>query len=194
MALSYTNASRALTAIRKLGSKDLVEVLKSVMDGDFSAGGKTVYPSLFHTGGSPAKVSTEGTDATPVITETYICAVYVPEGCTLTGIRVMNGSVASGNIKLGLADSTGAVVASTASTAMSGTDAYQQVAFSSTYAATQGTYFVLLQIDNTTARMNMHTFGSFPASKKTSETYGTFTTITPPTTFTTAVGPIATLY
>lgn len=157
--------------------------------------GQTVLPSNFHTGGIPAQVSGDGNDTTPANTETYIAAVFVPASCTITGIRTFNGSVASGNIKLALADSTGAVVASTASTAMSGTDAYQQVAFSSPYAAKgPATYYVLQQIDNNTARVNFHAFGSFPASKKTGETYGTFTTITPPTTFTANQGPMATLY
>jgi hypothetical protein len=34
----------------------------------------------------------------------------------------------------------------------------------------------------------------FGASKKTGETFGTLTTITPPPTFTTGLAPIATLY
>lgn len=166
-----------------------------VVGGLAAANGLSVNPSNFHTGNIPASVSTYGTDTTPVITETYICAVFVGANCILTGVRVFNGSVASGNIKLGLFDANGVNVASTASTAMSGTDAYQQVAFSAAYTALgPATYFVGLQVDNTTARFNTHTLGAFPASKKTGETYGTFTTITAPTTFTTAVGPVATLY
>lgn len=103
--------------------------------------------------------------------------------------------MASGNVKYGLFDSAGTNVATTASTAMSGTDAYQQIAFSAPYAAVgPATYYVALQVDNSTARINMHPFGAFPASKKTGETYGTWTSITPPTTFTADVGPMATLY
>jgi len=110
-------------------------------------------------------------------------------------VRLFNGSVASGNVKYGLFDSAGTNVATTASTAMSGTDAYQQIAFSAPYAAVgPATYYVALQVDNSTARINMHPFGAFPASKKTGETYGTWTSITPPTTFTADVGPMATLY
>ena len=160
-----------------------------------AAGGFTVSGRVFHTGGAPPQVSTDGTDATPVATETYIAEVFIPANVTLTGVAVMNGSVASGNIAIALANSTGVVVASSASTAMSGTDAYQRIPFSATYAAVgPATYYVLQQIDNATARVNMHTFGNFGASKKTGETYATFTTVTPPTTFTTAVGPIAGLY
>jgi hypothetical protein len=157
--------------------------------------GGAVSARCFHTGGNPATVSTDGNDTTPVVTETYIAEVYVPVSCTLTGIAIFNGSLAAGNMKVALADSTGAVVASSASTAVSGTDAYQKVPFSAAYNAVgPGVYYVLLQNNNTGNRFNSHTIGIFGASKKTGETYGTFTTITPPTTFTTSVGPMATLY
>lgn len=155
---------------------------------------KSFLSANCHTGNFPAYVSTYGNDTTPVITETYICQVDVPHATTVTGIANFNGSVASGNIKLAIADSNGTVLGSTASTAMSGTDAYQRVALSSTLDLVGGTYFVLLQVDNTTARVNTHTLSNAGASKKTGETYGTFTAITPPTTFTTAVGPVASLY
>jgi hypothetical protein len=155
---------------------------------------KTFRPANSHTGTIPAYVSTFGNDSTPVITETYIAQVDVPHACTITGIAMFNGSVASGNIKLALADDQGTVLASTASTAMSGTDAYQRVPLTATLDIVGGTYFVLLQVDNTTARVNTHTLGNFGASKKTGETYGTFTAVTAPTTFTTAVGPVASLY
>lgn len=155
---------------------------------------KTFYAANSHTANIPASVSTYGTDSTPVITETYIAQVDVPHACVATGIALFNGSVASGNIKLALADDQGRVLIQTASTAMAGTDAYQRVPFTETIALTGGTYFVLLQVDNTTARVNTHTLGNSGCSKKTGETYGTFTTVTPPTTFTANLGPVASLY
>jgi hypothetical protein len=161
-----------------------------------AAGGLSVKANLAHTGGMPARVSTDGTDATPVATEVYIAQVFISANMSVTGVAVMNGSVASGNIKVGLADSTGAVVATSVSTAMSGTDAYQRIAFTAPFSAVgPATYYVLEFVDNNTARINCHTFGDFGASKQTGQTYATgFTTITPPTTFTTALGPIASLY
>lgn len=159
-----------------------------------TGGYKTFRPANCATGNIPAYVSTFGNDSTPVTTETYIAQVDVPHACTITGIAVFNGSVASGNIKVAIADDAGTVLASSASTAMSGTDAYQRVDLSAPLTAVGGTYFVLQQIDNNTARVNTHTLGNFGASKKTGETYGTFTAVTPPTTFTTAVGPVASLY
>jgi hypothetical protein len=116
-----------------------------------AAGGFASAPRNIHTGGAPAQVSTDGTDATPVNTETYIVEVFIPSNMTVTGIALMNGSAVSGNIKLALANSSGAVVGSTASTAQSGTDAYQRVDLSTPYAAVgPATYYVLLQVDNGT--------------------------------------------
>lgn len=155
---------------------------------------KSFVPANSATLQTPATVSTYGTDTTPATTETYIAQVDVPHACTVTGIALFNGSVASGNIKAAIADSNGTVLGQTASTAMSGTDAYQRIALTATLDIVGGTYYILQQVDNTTARINTHTLGNGGASKKTGETYGTFTTITPPTTFTTAVGPVASLY
>lgn len=155
---------------------------------------KTFNPSNLHTGAIPAYVSTFGNDSTPVITETYIAQIDVPHSCTMTGVAIFNGSVASGNIKVGIADDQGVLAAQSASTAMAGTTAYQRVPFTATHLAKGGTYYILLQVDNTTARTRTHTLGNFGASKKTGETYGTFTTITAPTTFTANVGPVASLY
>ena len=161
-----------------------------------AAGGFAVSPRCFHSGGNPAMASTDGTDATPVITEVYYAEIYIGSNATLTGIKNFNGSVASGNIKVGLANSSGVIVATSASTAMSGTDAYQTVPFTATYAAVgPATYYALLFVDNTTARFNTHTLGGFSAGKVTGQTYATgFTDFTPASTFTTALGPIQTLY
>ncbi len=159
--------------------------------------GFTRSARLIHTGGVPPQTSSDGTDVTPSISETYICEVFVPGpgSVTVTGVAVFLGSANAGNIKLALADCNGNVVASTASTAASGTDAYQRVPFSSSYSAVgPATYYVLLQNANTGNRFNAHAFGNFGASKKTGETYGTFTTITVPTTFTADLGPMASLY
>lgn len=161
-----------------------------------AAAGFTMSPKLFHSGGMPARVSTDGTDATPSVTETYVVAVNILANCTVTGVAQMNGSATgSGNITVFLADSTGTVLASSATTAISGTDAYQRVPFSSTYAAKgPATYFIAVQYDNTSTRFNTHVFGDFPAGKITSTVYGTLVSFTAPSTFTTGLGPIASLY
>lgn len=158
--------------------------------------GQTNSASYINTCQQAAQVSTAGTDATPVITEFYYSEVQSIGQTIVTGVAVMNGTVASGNIKVGLADSTGAIVATSATTAMSGTDAYQRVPFTAAYTMNgPAQYYVLEFIDNTTARVNTLTFGNCDAGKVTAQVYATgFTAFTPATTFTTALGPIAGLY
>jgi hypothetical protein len=152
--------------------------------------------TVFHTGGTGATAAAAGTDTTPVVTETYYCEVFIPHNTTLTGLSVLNGTAVSGNIKVGLANSAGAVVASSASTtAGSGTNAYQSIAFSTTYAAVgPAKYFALVQYAATTARYRVHVVGNFGAGKVTSETYGTFTSGYATTVFATAGAIIADTY
>lgn len=165
-------------------------------EGIYPGGLQTVSPRLFHSGGIPPQVSTDGTDQTPVITEFYVCEIFVPCVTQITGLSVFNGSAVSGNLKVGLADSSGVVKAFSASTAQSGTDAFQRIPFTLKFNAVgPATFYSLVFIDNTTGRLNTHTFGDFAAGKITSQTYATgFTNFTPPTTFTTTLGTIASLY
>lgn len=161
-----------------------------------AARSKTASPRNMHTLASPAKTSGDGTDATPVATEFYFAEIEVGVNVNVTGIAIFNGSVASGNVKVGLFFPDGVLAATSASTAMSGTDAYQLVPFTGVYAAKgPATYYVGLFIDNATARFNTHIVGTGGTSKKTAQAFATgFTAITPPTTFITALGPIASLY
>lgn len=148
-----------------------------------------------HSGGTPAFTPSLGSDQVPVATEFYICEIHIPAAQLITGIAIVNGSAVSGNVKVGLADVTGAVVATSASTAQSGTDVYQRVPFAAPVVVAPGTYFVLVFLDNTTGRLRAHQFGNFGASKKTGQTFATgFTTITIPTTFTADLGTLAATY
>lgn len=152
-------------------------------------------PTAFATGQASPQTTTTGTDTTPVVTETYIAEVFVPVNHVSTGFQVLNGSLVAGNITAILYDSSGAVVATSASTAASGTAALQSLAWSATQNLKgPAKYYVGLQCNNTGYRFRSHILGAFGASKKTGETYGTATTITPPTTFTTGLGPIGSLY
>lgn len=151
--------------------------------------------SVFHTGDAAPMTTTTGTDTTPVTTETYIARVFLPVNATLTGVALLNGSAVAGNVTAILYDRNGVPVAQSASTAQSGTAAYQQFAFSSSYRAEgPGLYFVGFQFDSTSARFRSHMLGQFTAFKKTGETYGTATAITSPNSFTTGQGPIASTY
>jgi hypothetical protein len=166
-----------------------------------AAGGFSVSPRNWHTGAAPANISTAGTNLTVVVTELYVAEVFVPANATLTGVSVFWGDATEGNAKVMLFDSAGTRVAISASTDVSAhdADAYgTRIPFTGTYAAKgPATYYIGVIADNTSHRINTHIIGNFGAGKITGLVYGTeagYATITPPTTFTTGLGPIASLY
>ena len=107
---------------------------------------------------------------------------------------MLNGSAAAGNITAHLYDANGKPMAKSASTAQSGTAAYQTLAFTAAIPVPgPARYFVGLQCSSTSARFRSHPLGNFIAGKKTGETYGTATAITT-STFTADLGPICALY
>ena len=162
--------------------------------GQGSAAGNS--PRCVATGDTPVKASADGNDSTPVVTEEYVAEILVPVPMTVTGFANFNGSVAAGNLIAILYDSTGAKVANSAlaGTTMSGTDSFQRIGFTAAVVLQPGTYYVGLQLNNTSARYNTHPVGNFGASKKTGQTFGTVTALTPPTTFTANLGPMGALY
>jgi len=163
-----------------------------------AAGGYSVSPRTFHSGGVAASSSTMGTDTTPATTTTYICEVFIPANCTVTGVAVLLGSAAAGNMTVGLADSSGAPIAAavSASTTAGSTPAiFLRIPFSVAYAAKgPATYWITVQTDNTSNRLRTHAWGNFGTTTQTGGTYGIRVSFSPPTTFTTNVGPICTLY
>ena len=151
--------------------------------------------TVFHSGEAPPPTATTGTDTTPVVTETYFSRVFLPANARITGLALLNGSAVAGNITGYLYDADGAVVASTASTAQSGTAGYQSVALSAPVDAIgPAVYFVGWQFNNTSARFRTHTLGVFTTQKTTGGTYGTAPAMTPAGSFTTGVGPICSTY
>lgn len=159
--------------------------------------GQIVSPRMFNTGGWKPLAATDGTDTTPATTETYIAELFMPAGVYSTGIALMNGSAVAGNVFAALADSQGALItgALTGAVAQSGTAAYQRLPWTAPFILKgPQTVYALFQFSSTSARFRSHTVGNFGASKKTGETNGTFTAITVPTTFTTALGAVAGLY
>lgn len=158
--------------------------------------GQTISPRLIHTGGVPPQVSTAFNDTTPVASNVYSAEVFVPANCTVTGIALMNGSGVNGTIKLGLADSTGKILAVTAAATQAGIDTIQRVPLTAPLAIKgPGTYYVLLYPSTITTKFNSHAYGTFGAAAHTPLTdIVVGTAITPPTTLTPNVGPVATLY
>lgn len=167
---------------------DIASILPTIVSNSFS-------PRCINVGSTAAQLAADGNNSTPVNTEVYIGELFVPRTVFATGIAVFNGSDVTDNIKVGLADSTGAVVATSISTAGSGTDAYQLVPFVTPLMLAPGTYYVLTMYAAGTSRYNAFAVGAFGASKQTGQVFATgFTTITPPTTFTTNLANIAGLY
>src|SRR3990167_7248223 len=160
---------------------------------------KVAKATGYHTCEQPAFASTVGTDTSNTNTEAYIGAVTIPGNVSSTGASVLNGSAVAGNVKYYLFNSDGtAALAATASTAQSGTDAYQRIAWVGGPIALVGpaTYYIAWTGDTTgaTQKINQINFGEGPAWKETALTYGTLATITPVTTFTADRAPYATLY
>lgn len=180
------------TASQSLNRRQKAQVGINLSDG-------TNSPRLISTGNtvSDAADADAGsfTNQTPVTTETYFAEIMIPFTVSVTGIAFLNGSDVTGNINGAIADSTGAIVAVTAATAGSGTDAYQRIALTGgPFTLPPGTYYICRQNSSATGRLAAHTFGNFATGKTTGETNGTITAITVAGTFTTAIGPVASLY
>jgi hypothetical protein len=152
--------------------------------------------TVFHGGGVAYPVVTSGNDSTAVNTETYIEEIFIPVNTTLTGVSWINLATSTGNVQFSLANSAGTVIAAaqTASTAAGTGAVYQQVAFATPYAAVGPAKYYILMQNSGSNHYRAHTIGNFGCSKKTGETFGTFTNVTPPTTFTTALCPVIDTY
>jgi hypothetical protein len=195
-----TNASFVMTqGTQTLAGATTFTTAVTPTGGVGAAGGFSAAPRALHSQGQKAVVSTDGTDTTPSTTETYITSMFVPCNMTIVGVNVFNGSNVTGNITVGLAnavDGTPIAAAKSASTAGSGTDAYQKIPFATPYAAVgPANYLVCVQYDSATARFNTHAIGTDPNLKQTGTTYGTIPTISPlPTTFVTNLSNIMSFY
>ncbi len=194
MGLPYFGVTPAADLVLALNT--LISYLNGGTYGISGVAGATSGARLVNAGGTPAIHAADGNNSTPVITEVYISEIFIPCNMLVTGVAVFNGSDVTGNMKAGLGSSTGAVLATSASTAGSGTDAYQLLPFTSTYSALgPKRYYILMFYDSGTARYNTFAVGKHGASVQTGQVYATgFTAFTPPTTFTTNVGNIAGLY
>ncbi len=164
-----------------------------------AAGGFSSFPRTVHTGGVGGTLATNAFSAqTPVATEVYTCEIFIPANMTITGVGLLNSGTISGNVKVGLCDSAGNVLATSASTAQSGTNVFQRIPFTGTYAAKgPASYYVVVFFDNNTTRPWAHTVGNFGAGVLTGQVYATgfvSNASLAPSTFTTALGPVATLY
>lgn len=116
----------------------------------------------------------------------------------ITGVSVLVGGTGGTDLWIvELHDSTGAIVATSA---LAGTTAgtantFQRIAFTAAYQAAVGTYYVVLQSNGTTATFGAYSSAGLPlVTGSAAGTFGTSAAITPPTTYTANLGPIAMLY
>lgn len=187
------NFTGAVTAASTLG----VTGVTTPIGGIAAAASSAVRPNGWWVGNTAPQVSTDFNNSTPSITETYNSRITVPCNCTITGVTLFNGTDVTGNVTVGLATAAGVPItaAKSASTAGSGTDALQRIPFATPYAAIgPADYWIQVQYSSANARYNTHVLGDHPVVVQTSQTYGTLTTLTPATTFTTVVGNVAALY
>lgn len=157
--------------------------------------------TLFTNYGRSLDSLTGGTSTTPSATTVYLSQVLVSAPTTLTGIKINSAATVGTNKYLvALFDSTGAVVATSALAGVitANANAYQTIAFTAPVAVVgPASYWIGLYLNGTTDR-----FYSLPASKApgglagsiAAQTFGTVVAITPPTTFTADVGPVAYTY
>lgn len=142
-----------------------------------------------------------GTNTTPVAGTLYFASVWLDANKTITGIAQLNGSaVGTDKTIVSLWNSAGTLVANSdlAGTTCVGTDAWQEVAFTGTYAAKgPGRFWVGVQVNGTTCRLRTiaaSTYLNFTGSS-TPGAFGTIgSSITPPTATAADKGPIAYLY
>jgi hypothetical protein len=127
--------------------------------------------------------------------------IYVPYTQTWTGIGVLNGTTTVGtdNMLVALYGSDGKLLANSAvaGTLSATVSVFQNRAFTAPITLPPGRYFLGVQSNGTTATTNKFVAanGSNVCTAAIAGTFGTVpATVTPPATFTTAVGCIAQLY
>ncbi len=201
-AAGTAQASKALILDANKRASSLGTLTFAAGEGLGGGGGFTPSPRTIATGGVPAISTTQGGDtSTGATTEVYFAEVPVTANVSSTGVGWLNGSAVAGNVTAYLYDSAGVFVAKTASTAQSGTNAYQQANWAGGAVALKGPapYYIGWSGDTTggTQKFRTHTLGNFGQNKVTGQVYGTqpaTAAANAPTAFVTALGPIASLF
>lgn len=121
-----------------------------------------------------------------------------PPNTIVTGVNVLIGSVGgTNNLIVELHDATGALVATsaTAGTLAGTANTWQAIPFTAPYSAASGTYYIAVQTNGTTVRLRAYNGPSSPhRTGSATGAFGTGAAITPPTTYTASLGPVAQCY
>lgn len=137
-------------------------------------------------------------DKTTVAGTRYFVGVDIGSDTLLTGIEVLVGGTGGTDLWIfELHDSTGALVATTATagTTAGTANTFQRIAFTAPYEATAGQYFIVVQSNGTTAKPAVYSSAGLSLLTGSSAgVFGTGAAITPPTTYTASMGPVAQVY
>lgn len=154
--------------------------------------------------GNLGTLSSLGTSTTVVADKTYYADIFIPlASVTLTGIGFLNGTTATTDKAIvSLYDSAGTLLANSlvtgGGTLIATSNVFQQVAFTSTYTTVKpGRFWIGYQQNGTTATprtIAAATWIDVLTGSATGVNAVAAPTITPPTTFTADVGPIAYVY
>ena len=116
----------------------------------------------------------------------------------LTGINVLVGGTGGTDKWIAeLHDSAGNLLATSATAGVTTGTANQwmQLPFTAPYSAAPGTYYIVIQSNGTTATLAAYNAPTSPlVTGSATGTFGTGASITPPTTYTQALGPVAFCY
>lgn len=144
----------------------------------------------------PASMTSGDAVAPGNSTTVYLSQLYLPVNSTLTGINVESATPCGTNkFIVALFTSAGIPVATSALAGQicAGTSAWQQIPFTSTYAAKVGAYWVGMYMDGTTDHYYALPPGASAAGlagSSTGQAFGTVGTVAVPTFFTPSKGPI----
>lgn len=128
----------------------------------------------------------------------YYVSYNIQTPAQLTGILARVGTTGGTDKWIAeLHDSTGALVATSALAGITvgAASQWQQFAFTATYNALPGTYYIVIQSNGTTALLDTYNAAALPVTTGSAAgTFGTSAGITPPTTYTANLGPRAQVY
>lgn len=151
--------------------------------------------------GNLGTLSSLGTDTAGINGTTWFADVYIPVVAkSLTGIGVLHGgTVATDKMIVSLYDSTGALLANsaTAGVSMAGTNAFQEYPFTAAYTILKpGRYWLGAQTNGANATIRTIAAATWidVLATNVSGTFATIPALTPPTTFTAGKGPVAYAY
>lgn len=147
-------------------------------------------------------LATSGTDSACTNGNIYWASVYIPHSCTITGIKILNGTVAgTDSVIVALYDNAGTLLAnsSLSGTVTSGAVAFQSVPFTATEDVVGPSYcYIAVQFNGTTDRFRTIPSGNVveytSVCNSTTGTFGTLPSLTVGTTFVANQGPIAVTY